>query len=153
MGTTREIMDRADAAIEARDMEALASFYADDAVITTPDQGELIGGVALRTYLDEFLRAFPDVRYEYVQRLESGHFAVDEGLLIGTHTGPIISPTGETVEPTGASIRLRSCDVAEIENGLIIRHRFYFDQMEFLGQLGLVPAQQEAQKSMRDDTV
>jgi hypothetical protein len=26
-----------------------------------------------------------------------------------------------------------------VENGVIVSHRFYFDQMEFLGQLGLLP--------------
>jgi hypothetical protein len=34
---------------------------------------------------------------------------------------------------------MRSCDVAEVEGGLITSHRFYFDQMDFLGQLGLLP--------------
>jgi hypothetical protein len=34
---------------------------------------------------------------------------------------------------------VRGCDVATVEGGLITSHRIYFDQMEFLGQLGLVP--------------
>jgi hypothetical protein len=41
--------------------------------------------------------------------------------------------------PTGKQIRMRSCDIAHVERGLITTHHFYFDQMEFLGQLGLLP--------------
>jgi len=29
--------------------------------------------------------------------------------------------------------------VATVEDGAVTSHRFYFDQMEFLGQLGLLP--------------
>ena len=28
-----------------------------------------------------------------------------------------------------------------VQDGLIVRHNFYFDQMELLGQLGLLPEQ------------
>jgi predicted ester cyclase len=153
MTTAREIMDRADAALDNRDAAALVAVYADDAVITTPDQGDIVGASAVRAYVDEFLAAFPDMRYEYGQRLESGNIAIDEGFLVGTHTGPLTLATGEIQEPTGRAIRLRSCDVAEVSGDKIVRHRFYFDQMDFLSQLDLLPAQQEAAKSMRDDTV
>lgn len=44
---------------------------------------------------------------------------------------------------TGRRQRLRSCDVARVRAGRILRHDFYFDQMDFLGQLGLLPEQQQ----------
>ncbi|MDQ4019216.1 MAG: ester cyclase, partial [Actinomycetota bacterium] len=53
--------------------------------------------------------------------------------------GPLQMPDGETIPATGKQIRVRGCDVATVENGRITSHRFYFDQMEFLSQLGLVP--------------
>ncbi len=34
---------------------------------------------------------------------------------------------------------MRDCDVVVAEGGLIREHRFYFDQMDLLGQLGLLP--------------
>jgi ketosteroid isomerase-like protein len=40
---------------------------------------------------------------------------------------------------TGNRVRLRSCDAATVEDGLVTSHRFYYDQMEFLRQLGLTP--------------
>ena len=65
--------------------------------------------------------------------------AIDEGIIVGTHTGPLNLPTGESLPPSGREVRVRSCDVARVENGEITSHHFYFDQMEFLGQLGLLP--------------
>jgi SnoaL-like polyketide cyclase len=43
------------------------------------------------------------------------------------------------IPATGKHVRVRACDIATVQNGVITSHRFYFDQMEFLGQLGLVP--------------
>jgi hypothetical protein len=36
-------------------------------------------------------------------------------------------------------VRIRSCDAVTVEGGLVTSHRFYYDQMDFLGQLGLAP--------------
>jgi ketosteroid isomerase-like protein len=65
--------------------------------------------------------------------------AIDEGFVTGTHTAPLPMSSGESIPPTGKQIRVRDCDVATVEGGLVTSHNFYFDQMEFLGQLGLLP--------------
>jgi hypothetical protein len=52
---------------------------------------------------------------------------------------PLPMPTGEAIPATGKQIRVRACDVATVEGGRLTSHRIYFDQMEFLGQLGLLP--------------
>ncbi|WP_426939533.1 ester cyclase [Pseudarthrobacter sp. S3] len=61
------------------------------------------------------------------------------GSVTGTNTGPLPLPSGESLPATGKSIRVRSCDVAHVEAGLIKQHAFYFDQMELMAQLGLLP--------------
>ncbi len=48
-------------------------------------------------------------------------------------------PDGQSIPPTGKNVRVRGCDAATVEDGLVTSHRFYFDQMELLGQLGLAP--------------
>ncbi len=138
MGQAREVMDRLNKAMEAKDKETLARSYAADAVAYTPDKGELRGRDAITSYLFELWDAIPDVRYEQTGRHEAGDVAIDEGIVIGTNTGPLLMPSGETMEPTGKQLRIRSCDVATVENGEITSHRFYFDQVEFLSQLGLM---------------
>ena len=139
MGEARKVMDRATEAIIGGDWEAVASCYAPDAVAVTPDQGEVKGPEGIVGYLRPFADALPDLRWEPLSTHECGNAAVDEGFLVGTHTGPLAGPGGETIAPTGKSLRLRECDVATVENGVITSHRFYFDQMELMAQLGLMP--------------
>jgi ketosteroid isomerase-like protein len=139
MGEAREVMDRITAALDAQDVEAAAECYATDAVAETPDQGQIRGREAIAEYFRQLADAFPDVRYEPQHGHESGNVAIDEGYVVGTHTAPLSLPSGESVPATGKEIRVRSCDIVSVEDGLATSHRFYFDQIEFLGQLGLLP--------------
>jgi ketosteroid isomerase-like protein len=137
MGEAREVMDRLTEAVFAKDREAATALYASDAVAVTPDQGEVTGAGAIMKWNQQFFDAFPDARYESLHAHESGNTAIDEGYFVGTHTGPLASPTGD-VPPTGRSVRLRACDIVTVEDGLVTSHRFYFDRVEFQGQLGLM---------------
>lgn len=138
MGQAREVMDRLTTAMNAKDKESLARCYAAGAVAYTPDEGELTGRDAITGYLFHFWEALPDVRYELSESYEAGDVAIDEGFVVGTNTGPLRLPSGETLPATGKQLRIRSCDIARAQAGEIISHHFYFDQMEFLGQLGLM---------------
>jgi ketosteroid isomerase-like protein len=140
MGEARDLMDRVTGAVtKGNDRKAIEECYAADAVALTPDQGEIRGRQQIAEYMGQFAESFPDLAYESIQEHESGNVAIDEGYITGTNTGPLPAPSGETIPATGKQIKVRSCDVAVVEGGLITQHRFYFDQMEFLGQLGLVP--------------
>ena len=138
MGDAREVMDRVTAAVFGQDFDGAAACYSETAVAVTPDQGEIKGREAIIGYLKQQVEVFPDAGYESVQKHESGNVAIDEGYFTGTHTAPLPLPSGETVAPTGKQIRIRGCDLATVEGGLITQHNFYFDQMEFLEQLGLL---------------
>lgn len=138
MGQAREVMDRLTTAMDEKDKETLARCYAANAVAYTPDEGELTGRDAITSYLFHFWEAIPDVRYEHVDNYEAGDVAIDEGFVVGTNTGPLSLPSGETLPATGKQVRIRSCDIARVERGEITSHHFYFDQVEFLGQLGLM---------------
>jgi ketosteroid isomerase-like protein len=136
--TARSLMDRVtEAATVKHDLDALAELYAPDCVIETPDAGTLRGRDGIVTWFGQFLGAFPDVSWEPTHSFESGDVAVDEGYVSGTNTGPLPMPSGEELAPTGKRVRVRSCDIARVEDGLVIEHRFYFDQLELLSQLGI----------------
>lgn len=138
MGEARDVMDRVTEAVFSGDEEAQERLYASDAVAVTPDQGEVKGAKEIVEWSKEFLAGFPDAQFESEYAHESGNSAIDEGYLVGTNTGPLVGPTGESIAATGKSVRLRACDVATVEDGVITSHRFYFDQVELLGQLGLM---------------
>jgi ketosteroid isomerase-like protein len=136
MGQAREIMDRLTAAVRNGDVEELSRLYAEDAVAETPDAGRLEGRAAIVEWTMQTSRAFPDASYE-IQKLEIGDTAIDVGYLIGTHTGPLATPDGD-IPPTGRTVRIRECDILTVAGGVATSHRFFYDQLDSMIQLGLV---------------
>ncbi|MBA3488532.1 MAG: nuclear transport factor 2 family protein [Longispora sp.] len=138
MGQAREVMDRVtEAIVTQKDFKVAEECYAENAVLISPDQGEIRGREGVIDYLREFMDAFPDSRFESLHKYESGDTAIDEGWFVGTNAAPLPLPTGGTIPATGKQVRLRNCDFATVEDGHIVEHRFYFDQMDFLEQLGI----------------
>ena len=139
MGEARKVMDRVTAAFFSKDYDAVRQLYASDAVIEAPDAGELKGSDEIIEYMRGFFEAFPDARLESMRSFECGDTAVDEGRFVGTNTGTLRMPNGEELPATGRPVSVRSCDIATIEDGRVTSHRFYFDQMDLMTQLGLAP--------------
>ncbi|WP_155055370.1 ester cyclase [Streptomyces blattellae] len=140
MGEARDVMDRlTDAVTSTPDLKALAELYAEDAVAITPDGGEIHGRDHIVEYWRQMTDAVPEGTYEPVYSYEIGDTAIDEGFFSGKNTGPIQLPSGESLPATQKEIRLRGVDFATVRDGRIVSYRLYFDQMEFLEQLGLLP--------------
>jgi ketosteroid isomerase-like protein len=137
MGQAREVMDGITNAVVMGDEAALRQLYAADAVAETPDVGRIQGGGAIAEYLMSFPRAFPDASWEALATHECDDTAIDEGWFVGTHTGALSTPDGE-IAPTNKRLRLRECDVLTVKDGVAVSHRFYYDQLEFMTQLGLM---------------
>ena len=140
MGQAREVMDRlTEALTSTADLKAVAELYAADAVAVTPYAGEVHGRDNIVDYWRQMTDAVPNATYEPVYSAEIGDTAIDEGFYSGKNTGPLPLPSGETLPATGKSVRIRGVDFAKVEDGRIVSYRLYFDQLEFLGQLGLLP--------------
>ena len=140
MGQPRELMDKGTQAILGRDLEALRDIYAADAVATTPDAGTLHGVDEILAYNKAMLDAFSDMSYEPQGSYETGDTVIDQGEMVGRHTGDMLLPDGQVIPATGKQVRVRSVDIATVKDGRIIRHDFYFDQLELMSQLGLLEA-------------
>ena len=65
---------------------------------------------------------------------------VQEGIFSGTHTGDLMTPGGDVIPATGRSLKASYADVFEIDGDHITSERLYYDQVELLIQLGLMPA-------------
>jgi steroid delta-isomerase-like uncharacterized protein len=138
MGQARDVLDKlTSTAVEQHDVDKAVDLYAEDAVVVTPDAGPVKGHEKIAEYWRQFIEGFPDSHFESTCKLEADGKAVDEGYFIGTHTGTITTASGETIAATGKKVKLRSCDIATVENGKITEHHLYFDESEFMRQLGL----------------
>ncbi|NNN36442.1 SnoaL-like domain-containing protein [Streptomyces sp. S3(2020)] len=140
MGEAREVMDRLTEALTTHpDIKAVGELYAQDAVAYTPDEGEIHGRDNIVEYWRQMTEAVPGARFESLHSYEAGDTAIDEGIFSGRNTGPIQLPTGESLPATQKDVRIRGVDIATVKDGRIVDYRLYFDEMEFLGQLGLLP--------------
>jgi ketosteroid isomerase-like protein len=105
----------------------------------TPDRGELQGGTAIADIFASSPSHSPTSDTKSRTHTKWATWRSTEGFITGTHTQPLPVPNGEDIPPTGKRIRVRECDVVTVEGGVVTSHHFYFDQVEFLGQLGLLP--------------
>jgi predicted ester cyclase len=137
MGEALEVAKKADDAFNAHDLEARLAVNTDDTEFVMP------GGIRLRgreqaDVLRAFWEALPDATITWRVYVESGSLIAGEGVLTGTHTGPFRTPQGE-IPPSGATVALPYAFIRRVERGTIASEHLYFDQMEFLQQLGAMP--------------
>ena len=125
------------AAFNAHDAARVGSFYRDDAVLITPDAGEIRGRDLAEDYNRKFIEAFPDGRMEIAMSYECGDTVVAEWIFRGVNTGPLPLPSGEDLPATGRQVETHGVDIVHVIEGGIARHRSYWDQVELLTQLEL----------------
>ena len=135
MSSARGVILKHVDAMNGRDSDA--DPWAADAEMTAPG-AQVSGRDNVIGFLAVFLDAFPDLRLEIVQLLTDGAAAAAEGTLRGTHTGVLHTPNGD-VAPTGRAVELRWAAVYVTEGDTLKSEHLFFDQMDFLGQLGLLP--------------
>lgn len=140
MASAREVVDRSLEAWRAGDADAFAACYSEDATLTGPGGMELRGRDGARQFMQGWCEAFPDNEITINNRYEAGSVLVEEGFFGGTHTGTLHSPDGQAIPATGRSLRAPYVDVFEVRGDEVVAERLYFDQVELLTQLGLMPA-------------
>ena len=138
MSEARDLVDGHTRVFNERDWDSAGTILSPDVETTAPGTGAVIGIEPFIAYAKGFALALPDSRLVPETVTEEGNRVVVEGRYTGTHTGPLMSPQGE-VPATGRKLDLPYADVFEVEAGRIVRHRTYYDQMDFAQQLGLVP--------------
>lgn len=119
------------------DHDSSADPWASDAELVAPG-GQASGRDDVISFLGVFSEAFPDIRLDVKSLLTDGTGAAAEGTLSGTHDGVLHTPNGD-VAPTGRAVELRWAAVYTTEGDTLKSEHLFFDQMDFLGQLGLLP--------------
>jgi hypothetical protein len=133
------VVDQAYETWNSGDISGLQGLYALDADVAIPG-ARVQGREQVGALWGAFISAFPDGQLTELLRLDCGGYIVSENNLSGTHTAPLATPQGE-IPATGNHVSVDGVSIFKIENGEIKSEHLYFDQMTFLGQLGLIPAQ------------
>lgn len=110
--------------------------WAEDAHMVAPGGAQPKGRAEVLAFLSVFKTAFPDGRLTALTTFADGPHAANEGVFEGTHDGPLASPGGE-VPPTGKKVSFRWAAIYEVRDGQLRSEHLFFDQADFLAQLGL----------------
>ena len=131
---------------DAREHEEFLAMQADDAVWQVP--GAMVRGKdEIRAWLQPFWQAFTTSHHDLEHVYEVGSDSVvAEGTFTATHDGPLAMPDGTEIPPTGKTVSVPFAMSVAREPGAEVASRVnvYFDQLDFLSQLGLVTAQSRA---------
>jgi ketosteroid isomerase-like protein len=127
---------------DRQDWAAREALLSPDCDVLTP-AGRLWGRAATTAYSKPLVSAFGDARHQVDLVATAGDVVVLEGTWIATHTGPLATPGGE-VPPTGRTINLPFAATMRVDGEHVASMHVYFDQLAFLGQLGLAPQSQAA---------
>jgi steroid delta-isomerase-like uncharacterized protein len=133
-----EVVRRYDEAFNAQDADARAAQQTRDIEVVLPGGMTLRGPEQVAAVLESFWTALPDVKISSENEIAAEDTVVTEGVLSGTHTGVFQTPQGE-IPASGNRVELRYVSVKKIREGKVAHENLYFDQLEFLQQLGALP--------------
>ena len=139
MASVREVFDRGHKAFNDHDVDTLRELYTNDSEFQAPGGMNFKGRDQIIQFLNGWYQGFPDARTRTTSLIESGDTLVEEGVFMGTHTGVFPTPMGD-IPPTGKRVEGKYVDVYVIRDGKLVSDRLYFDRMDLMEQLGLVPA-------------
>jgi len=123
------------------DWGRIRQLFASDGVYQEIATGRTARGVDEFNALNQgWKSALPDSKGTVTSALASGDTAVIEVTWEGTHTGPLQTPTGETIQPTGRSVKVPGVQIIKTSGDQIKETRHYFDAMSLMVQLGVIPA-------------
>lgn len=125
---------------KAGDLSQADPYEAEDLLSERPGAPGPMDRQQTRMYLQNFLTAFPGSQFEVWLTVTGGDYVVDHWSIDATHTGPLYSPSGAAIPPTGKSITVKGTLTSEVKDGKVVRTWGYFDMAALLAQLGLLPA-------------
>ena len=126
-------------AFNAHDERALNALHADNIKFDAPGGFKATNAREATAYAMRWLKGFPNGKLTVHSEIISAPWIAKEVVMEGTNSGPLEGPMG-TVQPTNRKVISKGVQIFRIENGKIAETRLYFDLLDQMTQLGLVPA-------------
>lgn len=124
--TLREHLD----AHNRGDVDGVLATFSHPRIELIPSGRVLEGAEAVRAYLDERRRSFPDQRFEAIALHHSDDVVVSEHWMTGTLLSEV-----HGVEPTGKRFKARMATIFQFDDDRICCQRVYFDAGTIARQL------------------
>src|SRR5262245_52010171 len=88
----------------AGDLTKGDAYLADDFMAEGPGASGPMNAEQNRMYSQNFMTAFPGAKFEVLQTIAQGDYVVTNWKASGgTHSGPLLTPSGGSIPPTGKS--------------------------------------------------
>lgn len=142
---TKEELERLDdlgtKAWDEHDIDTFLDMLADDFVwrdLTLPEP--LTTRDAMRQYMEEWFRAFPDMRMRTTNRVVGEDTVAAEVEFTGTNTGPLVMG-GVEIPPTGKQLKNPGAYFVRVKDGKVAEFSSHPDAAGMMMQLGLMPTE------------
>jgi predicted ester cyclase len=137
MTAAKDTTDRFVTAFNAHDERALHELHASNIKFDAPGF-KASNATDATAYATRWLKGFPNGKMTVRNEIVSGPWVIQEMTMEGVHTAPLEGAMG-TIPPTGKRVVGHGVQLFRIENNQIAEARIYFDQYEFMSQMGLIP--------------
>jgi len=97
---------------------------------------DVVGIDSARAYYANYVTGFSNIKFTINDAFGMGNKLVKHWNFKGTHTGVFFG-----IKPTGKPVDLDGVTLVRMENGKIAEERDFFDNLDFMQQLGLLPRQ------------
>ena len=138
MADARDVGQSFIEAFNAHDEQRIRALNGENTVFEAPGDVKIEGRDAATEYAMSWLRAFPDARITVHNEVVAGDWVVQEFTFTGTHEDTLMSPAGE-IAATQKTLNGRAVQIFRIEGETVADTRLYFDQVQVMTQLGLMP--------------
>jgi len=103
-------------------------------VVMHASPSDIVGIDSSRAYYSNFLTGFSNITFTVKDVFGQGEKLVKYWSFKGTHTGTFFG-----IPATGKTVSLDGTTLVRMANGKIAEERDFFDNMDFMTQLGLMP--------------
>ena len=138
MADARQVGQDFVAAFNAHDEARIRELNSENTVLEAPGDVRIEGREPATQYAMAWLRAFPDATITVTNELVSGDWVAQEFIFEGTHDDTLSGPGGD-IPATHRHLRGRGVQIFRVEGDAVADTRLYFDQVQILTQLGLMP--------------
>ncbi|MGA9858399.1 MAG: ester cyclase [Solirubrobacteraceae bacterium] len=136
MASTADIVRRYFTALAEQDLDAAVACWRPGGIDRFVGAQQLIAPDGIRAYFSGLFAAFPDFRFEILDVTTSRSRSAVRWRATGTFAGP---GRFQGFAPNMARIEIEGCDVATVEDELIVHNDAYLDSGDIARQLGLLP--------------
>jgi predicted ester cyclase len=126
------------AAFNAHDEARIRELNGENTILEAPGDVRIEGREPATQYAMAWLRAFPDATITVTNEVVSGDWVAQEFIFEGTHDDTLSGPGGD-IPATHRHLRGRGVQIFRVEGDAVADTRLYFDQVQIMTQLGLMP--------------